>query len=89
MLLFLVNNGENNWIVGASTDGAGRTTVLERIGNDSLLLTLAFPSVSPEDSGQYLCSPSNMAPVSASLHVVIGNSGNFYFCAFNFPYSLS
>ncbi|EFX77203.1 hypothetical protein DAPPUDRAFT_54448, partial [Daphnia pulex] len=43
-----------------------------RIGNDSLRLTLALPSVSPEDSGQYLCSPSNMAPVSASLHVVIG-----------------
>ncbi|XP_046643087.1 hemicentin-1-like [Daphnia pulicaria] len=65
-------NGESNWIVGAVTDDLGRTTVLARIGNDSLRLTLALPSVSPEDSGQYLCSPSNMAPVSASLHVVIG-----------------
>nr|CAH0106206.1 unnamed protein product [Daphnia galeata] len=65
-------NGESNWIVGAVTDDLGRTTILARIGNDSLRLTLALPSVSPDDSGQYLCSPSNMAPVSASLHVVIG-----------------
>ncbi|KZS21309.1 Dpr15-like protein [Daphnia magna] len=65
-------NGESNWIVGAITDDEGRTTVLARVGNDSLQLTLALPSVSPEDSGQYLCLPSNMAPVSASLHVVIG-----------------
>lgn len=54
--------------------------MLERIGNDSLLLTLALPSVSPEDSGQYLCSPSNMAPVSASLHVVIGNLKSLFCC---------
>ncbi len=73
MKFFSVGNGESNWIVGAVTDDLGRTTVLARIGNDSLRLTLALPSVSPEDSGQYLCSPSNMAPVSASLHVVIGN----------------
>jgi hypothetical protein len=72
-IFFSVGNGESNWIVGAVTDDLGRTTVLARIGNDSLRLTLALPSVSPEDSGQYLCSPSNMAPVSASLHVVIGN----------------
>ena len=77
-------NGENNWIVGATTDGTGRTTVLERTGNDSLVLTLALASVSPEDSGQYLCSPSNMAPASCSLHVVIGNFHlwNFMLCIF-------
>ena len=79
MKFFSVGNGESNWIVGAVTDDLGRTTVLARIGNDSLRLTLALPNVSPEDSGQYLCSPSNMAPVSASLHVVIGNCIALFF----------
>jgi hypothetical protein len=86
-IFFSVGNGESNWIVGAVTDDLGRTTVLARIGNDSLRLTLALPSVSPEDSGQYLCSPSNMAPVSASLHVVIGNCMVpliFFFLPFTF-----
>lgn len=79
MATFTIDNSENSWIVGASTDSMGRSTVLERIGNDSLILTLALPSVSPEDSGQYLCSPSNMAPVTALLHVVIGNFRLLFF----------
>lgn len=72
--------GNNNWIVAAASDGsggasngdAGRSAVLERIGNDTLLLTLFLPSVSPEDSGQYSCSPANAAPARISFHVVTG-----------------
>lgn len=61
-----------NWIVATASDDAGRSAVLERIGNDSLTLTLSLASVSPEDSGQYSCAPANTPPARISFHVVTG-----------------
>ena len=81
-----------NWIVATASDSSSsssgssngdasvvRSAVLERIGNDSLLLTLSLSSVSPEDSGQYACSPANTPPARISFHVVNGMNKT-HFC---------
>ena len=68
-------NAVETLIIAAYSDDEGRTALLQRMGNDTLFSTLTLSSVAIEDSGQYRCSPANMASAVVSFHVVIGEFG--------------